>query len=352
MSQSLPTDVDPAAPPGAQHRPPRAWTLLLRQRSAQIGISIIAVFALGALLHPLLLATIWDPAVYDPVVGHDAPREAMTVVETVVDAAREIDVTRARLRHDPTAQAGDVIDVARQPAPPSAAHLLGTDPRGRDVLSQLLFGARTAFVLALVAAVTTMVLSTFVAAVAAYRGGWLAAVLMRAADYFLLLPAIPLIIFASALYDVSTIALGVVFGLSAGLGPSAIVLRAHADTVVAQPFIEAARISGGAPRQIIVRHVVPHLLPVATLSMLFTVAAAISAEAILSLFGLLNTEMSWGIMLSVAETSGYLGAGFTYWWLLLPAGLAVTLLAGAFYLVGRACDALVAPQLARAQVAT
>ncbi|MEX2487535.1 MAG: ABC transporter permease subunit [Nitriliruptoraceae bacterium] len=321
------------------------WVAFSRDRLAVSGVAIIVAFALGALLHPLLLATVWDPAIYHPVTGNDPQPVARTVVDTITDRDTQIDVARARLRHDPQAQIGDVLDVPRQPAPPSLTHPLGTDPRGRDVLSQLLFGARTAFALGAVAAVTTVVLGTGLAAVAAVRGGWLAALLLRLADYVLLLPAIPFVIFASAIVDVSIIALGVVLGITSGLGPTAIVLHAQARTIVVQPFVDAARLAGGGTWPVVRRHVMPHLAPVALLSMMTTVALAIGAEAILSLFGLVETSMSWGVMLGVADAGGYFADGIAAWWLLVPAGGAVTLLAGASYLVGRGFDTLVDPRL-------
>ena len=79
--------------------------------------------------------------------------------------------------------------------------------------------------------------------------------------------------------------------------------------------------------------------------MMFTVTGAIALEATLSFLALSNIDMSWGIMLQLAQTQGYLLAGGEFWWLLFPAGLAVTLMAAAFYLVGRGMDEVVNPRL-------
>jgi peptide/nickel transport system permease protein len=86
-------------------------------------------------------------------------------------------------------------------------------------------------------------------------------------------------------------------------------------------------------------------VPLAFLYMMFTVTAAIFSEAILSFFGILNIRMSWGIMINTAQVSGYLGFGLDYWWLLIPAGVSITLLCGSFYLVGRGLDPVVNPRL-------
>jgi peptide/nickel transport system permease protein len=79
--------------------------------------------------------------------------------------------------------------------------------------------------------------------------------------------------------------------------------------------------------------------------MMFGVTEAISLEAVLSFFGLLNVEMSWGLMISIAQAEGYLLRGLDVWWLLFPAGMAVSVLAAAFFLVGRAMDEVVNPRL-------
>jgi peptide/nickel transport system permease protein len=125
------------------------------------------------------------------------------------------------------------------------------------------------------------------------------------------------------------------------------VLKSQALAVKVKPFVDAARVAGGSSLRIISKHIVPNVLPLSFLYMMFAVTGAISLEAILSFFGLLPVTMSWGIMINTASTRGYLLSGTSYWWLLLPAGLAVTVLAGAFFLVGRAMDEVVNPRLRR-----
>lgn len=323
------------------------WLRFKANRVGLVGLVIIAVFATGAVLHPILMATVWERSVYDPVVGHSAPEVELTVVEEVTNPATEIDLQRAQLRHDRLAEPGDTIVDTVQPAPPSAAHLLGTDPLGRDVLSQLMFGAQTAFGMGAIAALTTVVFATLIGSFAAYFRGWIDTVSMRFADFFLLLPPIPALIFLSAVYEINVVVLGLVFGIVSGMGPTAIVLKSQALAVSVKPFIDAAKVAGASNLQIVLRHVVPNVLPLSFLYMMFTVTGAIGAEAILSTFGLIDVPMSWGIMIQTSNDAGYILRGFDFWWLLVPAGLAVTLLAGAFYLVGRGMDEVVNPRLRR-----
>ena len=92
-------------------------------------------------------------------------------------------------------------------------------------------------------------------------------------------------------------------------------------------------------------HIIPNVMPLSFLYMMFTVTEAISLEATLSFFGLLNVDMTWGLMLNTAQSQGYLRTGLEFWWLLIPAGLAVTLLAAGFFFVGRAMDEVINPRL-------
>ena len=88
-------------------------------------------------------------------------------------------------------------------------------------------------------------------------------------------------------------------------------------------------------------------MPLSFLYMMFTVTSAIQSEAVLSFLGLLNVRTSWGLMIQLANNQGYILQGIDYWWLLFPAGLAVTLLAAAFFLVARAMDEVINPRLRR-----
>ena len=80
---------------------------------------------------------------------------------------------------------------------------------------------------------------------------------------------------------------------------------------------------------ILFNHILPNVAPLALLFMVFGVTGAITSESILSFLGLLNIDMSWGLMISVSQ-DGYINQGLEYWWLVVPAGLAVTLLLEVF----------------------
>jgi peptide/nickel transport system permease protein len=326
----------------------KGWSSFAGNRIGLVGLSIIVLYGLMALAHPILMGTVWQPSVYDPVIGYDAPVVQKVVVpdNEVTDTATQIDLFSARLQN-PLLKVGDTLDVSEQPAPPSRKHLLGTDPLGRDVLSQLMYSTRAAFLLGIVAAVVTVGIATTVGSVSAFFGGIVDTLFMRFADLIILVPLIPILIVLSALIHFELIHLAIVLGVLFGFGGTAIILKSQALSVSVKPFIDAARVAGGGRMHLILRHVVPNVLPLSFLYMMFSVTDAISIEATLSFLGLLNIPMSWGIMIYFANTQGYLLSSASYWWLLWPAGLSVTLLAGSFYLVGRAMDEIINPRLRR-----
>jgi peptide/nickel transport system permease protein len=272
-----------------------------------VGLSIIIFFAIMAFIHPILLDTVWDPNMYNPITGYD-------------------------------------ISVPFHPSPPSPTHLLGTDPLGRDILSQLMFGTRTAFILGMVAALVTTLIGTSVGAVSAYYGGIVDTIFMRLADLIIMTPTITILIVLGSLINLEMIHLAVIIGLLGGLGGVTIIIKSQALTIKVRTYIEAARVAGGGHGHIILRHIIPNLLPLSFLYMMFSVTTAIAIEAVLSFFGLLNVRMSWGLMIYTTSFSGYL-LDIAKWWLIFPASLAITFLCAAFYLVGRALDEVVNPRL-------
>jgi len=323
----------------------RNWRMFVVNKIGVIGLGIIILFAVFGVLHPILMNTIWEPAIYHPVTGYDAPIAEYLVVDEVQDPTSEMDLATARLMSNPFVKVGEVLEIPEQPASPSGDHWLGTDPLGRDILSQLMYSARAAFAMGGIAAIVTVVIATTIGSIAAFYGGWIDGVLMRFADLILLVPLIPVLIVVGALFTLTLPLLGVLIGILSGFGGTAIVLKSQALSVTVKPFVDAARVAGGSNRHIILKHIIPNVLPLSFLYMMFTVTEAIALEATLSFLGLMNVQMSWGIMIFTAHSQGYLLSGTAYWWLLFPAGLAVTLLAASFFLVGRAMDEVINPRL-------
>jgi peptide/nickel transport system permease protein len=328
------------------------WKLFRANRVGLAGLVIIAIWGLAAILPTIFFATgYWTNSVYNPVTGleRNPPTITVTLVAEKTDPLREIDLRDMLLdqRIPDDLQIGETFDRPLQPAPPSLRHWLGTDPLGRDITSQLMHGARAAFGLGAIAATVTVVIATIVGSISAYFGGALDSLFMRLADLLIMIPALAVLIVLGAIIRFELWHLALVIGLLGGFGGTAIVLKSQALAVKVKPFIDAARVAGGGHTHIIFSHLVPNVMPLSFLYMMFTVTAAIQSEATLSFLGLLNVKTSWGLMINLANTEGYLLQGGTYWWLVFPAGLAVTLLAAAFFLVGRAMDEVINPRLRR-----
>ncbi len=283
------------------------WALFAENPIGLIGLGLIVFFGLIALAQPILINTVWEPKVYDPINGFD-------------------------------------IEIAYHPSPPSARHLMGTDVLGRDVLSQLMYSSRFEFALGLISAIVTVLIATTIGAVSAYFGGLVDTLLMRLVDLVIMVPFLAMLIVLSALMEVGMIELALVIGILSGFGGTAIVIKSQALSVKVKPFVDAARIAGGGHAHIIFTHLVPNLLPISLLYMMFVVTGAIFSEAVLSFFGLTEIQMSWGLMINTTQVFGYL-LRFDTWWLLFPASLSITLLCAAFYMVGRALDEVVNPRL-------
>ncbi len=136
------------------------------------------------------------------------------------------------------------MTIIEHPAPPSATHLLGTDPLGRDVLSQLMWSTRSEFILGLVAALVTVIIATTIGAMAAYFGGVIDIFFMRLADIVIMMPYITILIVMAALFDLTLPVLALVLGILGGFGGATIIIKSQALTIKVRTYIEAARVAG------------------------------------------------------------------------------------------------------------
>jgi peptide/nickel transport system permease protein len=310
--------------------------IFFRNKLAVLGLFIIVLFALMVPAHPVLMGTLWaDKAnVYDPVTGYDEITITATVVEHVTDPASQVALVDARIT-DITANVGDVKEVRLQPAPPNGDHWLGTDVFGRDVFSMMLAGAWPTFIVGLAAALVSALVGTSMAVASATFRGRTDRVLSRVSDALLLLPApIAMIIVAGgAGGDVLTpFRFGVFFGILAGGSTAAIVLRSHALSTVERPFIDAARVAGAGGWYLAWRHLVPHMIPLAAVTMVTSVVGAVVAHGFASWLAYSEDLTNWGAMMFIAIGFSSLQGTFA-WNVLFSGALAISLFCAGFYLV-------------------
>jgi peptide/nickel transport system permease protein len=228
---------------------------------------------------------------------------------------------------------------------PSLTHWLGTDSLGRDILSQLLVGARVAFMIGVSAAFMTVTIGTTVGLLAGYFGKTVDFLLMRFADIILVLPDLLVIIILAAVIGGGKLSIwNIVIVISLlGWAGTARVVRSQTLSLKQRPYVDAAKISGSSEFGIIHRHIVPNIIPLSLLYMTFRVTSAILVEAALSFLGFGDTStVSWGMMLQWCWKTGHMFKA-PYW--LLPPGISISLITLSFYLIGRAMEEIVNPRL-------
>jgi peptide/nickel transport system permease protein len=228
---------------------------------------------------------------------------------------------------------------------PSWRHWLGTDFIGRDIFSQLLAGSRVAFMVGVSAALVSILVGTAVGMVAGYGGRIVDSLLMRLADIVMVMPTLLVVLILASLFgqlDIWTIVLLIALFRWPGV---ARVIRSRTLSLKHRPFIDAARIAGASHGRIILRHILPNVMPLALLYMTFRVTSAIIIEAALAFLGFGDpATVSWGMMLQWVWKTGHMFQA-PYW--LLPPGLCISLLTLSFYMIGRALEDVIDPRLRR-----
>jgi len=234
------------------------------------------------------------------------------------------------------------IDIAAKLKPPTPAHWLGTDAFGRDVLSRIIFGARTALTVGIGASFIGTTLGSLIGASSAYFGGRIDLVTQRVMDVFF---AFPVIILALAVVAILGTGPGnVILAIATPMVPRcARVVRSSALSVREMPYVDAARASGYGHRRIILRHVLPNVMaPILIMATAF-LGEAILLEASLSFIGLGVQEptAAWGLMLRGAAVE----FAETAPWMAIFPGLAISLAVFGFNLFGDSLRDALDPRL-------
>ena len=228
------------------------------------------------------------------------------------------------------------VDYESMLAAPSWQHWMGTDSFGRDVMTRVIYGARTALAVGFLASFAGSTAGAVIGVVSAYFGGKIDMVIQGVMDILLSFPIIVL-----ALTVVAMLGQNVVFGVDVNLIIAISipmvprvgrVVRASALAIRELPYIDAARAAGFSKTRIIFRHMVPNVVAPYLIMLTAYVAQAILSEASLSFLGLGVTEptASWGLMLSGAAADFYQQAP----WMIIFPGLAISLAVFAFNLFG------------------
>ena len=268
---------------------------LLRRPSTLFGLAVVVVAVAAALLAPLL-----------------AP-------------------------YPPDEQFFDGLTLEGAPLPPDARFWLGTDLLGRDLLSRLIWGARTSLLIGVVANGAAVLLGTALGVVAGFVRGWLGAAIMRFTDLMMAFPALLLAIALAAIFRPSLWIVALVIALVNWVQIARITYT-ETTALAEREFIEAARAVGAGPWRILLTHVLPHLVPTMLVWGTLGIATTVLLEATLSYLGVgvRPPTPSWGNI--IFENQTWFA---TAPWLVFFPGAAILLLALSFNLLGDALrDAL------------
>ncbi|WP_300010142.1 dipeptide/oligopeptide/nickel ABC transporter permease/ATP-binding protein [Pseudonocardia sp.] len=240
--------------------------------------------------------------------------------------------------YDPTERVG------RPFSTPSAAHLLGTNDVGHDLLSELIHGARISLLVGLVAALAATVIGVSVGLTAGYLRGWVDTALMRFVDVVLALPVLPLTIVIGVFAGPGLLTQIVVIAavIWAGVARE---LRAQVLSLRERDHIQALRTMGAGTGYVLLRHVLPAVAPLVVPQFVLATKTAILLEASLAFLGLGDiTAKSWGTMLSLAHARSAFLTDAWLWWV-VPPGLAIAATVLAFALLGYAFEEWARPSL-------
>lgn len=286
----------------ARQRRRRAWSAGWREfrkhRSGLVGLVVLTLFVLVALLAPLIASS------------------------------DGLSVTRAT---------GGVLE------PPSSTYLLGTDDKGRSVLTLLIWGARISLLVGLLASLISILIGTVVGLLSGYFGGWPGAILYRLTEWFLVIPFLPLAIVLATVLGQSLVNIAIVIGVTSWPG-TALLIRSQVLSIRERAYLERARVLGAGHRHLVTKHVLPNVVPMIFANTTLTVAVAILSETTLSFLGLGDpTRISWGTMLQDAFQVGAITTGS--WWFIVPPGLCVVAVVLSFTLIGQALESVLNPRL-------
>lgn len=284
------------------------WRIYIEEPKAVLGLVILLVLFLMALSHPILMNTIWPVGIYDPSTGIDY----------------------------------EVVN----PAPPSIKHPLGTTATGLDVLSLLLASTRNSFTLGLTAGIVAACAGVILGLMSEYFRGNFELAFNQITNALLLLPAPIFMAFTGiVLIESGPVKLGIIYGVIAGLGPIAVVMKKYASQFVVKPYVEAAMISGGGAFHIISRHLIPQMIPMAIIQVLVTATGAVIVDGYLSYLGVTRYYINWGTMLFYTERLSEFILGKTLWRAILPPAICFSLFGLSFHLVSNGIHRVVDPQL-------
>jgi peptide/nickel transport system permease protein len=255
-----------------------------------------------------------------------------TNIDTEITATFKVDawvLTCVQIAH--------LIDIY---APPSGAHLFGTDNDGFDILARMMYGGRVSLMVGFVVVILESILGVIMGGFAGYFGGWVDTFIMRLVDIFYCIPTYPILIILVAFFDnekmdsyTRLLWMMVVMGIL-GWAPVTRLVRGQILSLREQEFMTAAEATGLRTKRKIFRHLIPNVMPQLIVSATMGLGSVIIMEATLSFLGLgvKHPLATWGTMINSITSSNENLTRYAYIW--IPVGLLICLTVIAFNFVG------------------
>lgn len=305
------------------------WKQFARQRLALVSLILLMALGLVAILAPFLanekpiVMTHEGETLWFPNLGFH--QTALADVDFRFWKPEGFHLLTP-IRYSP-----NTSDIYNFLAPPDAKHWLGTDDRGRDVLSRVIWGTRVSMSVGFIAMGIALVIGVTMGTLAGYYRGWVDALILRIIEIVMCFPMLVLIIVLIAFLPPSIYNIMVAFGLFGWTGIARLV-RGQFLKLRESDFAIAAKATGLSDARIMFRHLLPNALAPVLVSATFGVAGAILLESALSFlgFGVPPPTASWGELLD--QSRGYFDRGV--WWLVIFPGVAIFVTVTAFNLVG------------------
>lgn len=290
----------------------RGWARFTTHKMGIVGLITLLIFILWALF----------PSVFAP---HTPEWQAYIEYEN----ARHTTEQRGTLPHPPAF--GDPFF-----AP------LGTNQSGQGIYTLLVYSAGTALYIGFAAGMLSSLVGVPLGLISGYYGDtWIDETIQRIVDVMYGLPFLPFLIVLVAIRGVSTTNIILGIAITSWLN-QCIIIRGETLSLKERAYIDSAKVSGASDARITFRHILPNVLPLSFVFLAQDAAIAIIAQASLAYLGLADfTTNSWGMMIENIQSHGYV---FEAWWWLMPPGIAITMIAAAFYFIGFSMEDVANPQ--------
>lgn len=244
--------------------------------------------------------------------------------------------------HDPHQMVGDPF------SSPGSRHLLGTNDLGQDIFSGLIYGSRLSLGLAALTAALSTAAGALLGLIAGFFGKRLDNVVMRCADFILVLPFLPLAILLAAMWGQSFFQLVLIISLL-NWPATARIVRAQVLKIKVKGYIQNLQAIGAGAGYLLRKHILSEILPLLIYRAMLSASYAVLIEASLSFLGLGNPLLnSWGSILFYAQARNAMLTDAWLWWI-LPPGLCIALLSAGFLFVGLYMETYANPRIMRVQ---